>query len=262
MLRLAPPTPVVRVLLVGLGAAYVASVVAEVWLGIPVTPWLALNVAAGSRGTLAESLARAVGHQEAGELPAWGLWQVATHTLVEPTAASALVGVLVTFFFLAWILTSFEQRFGSRRTWQLFVVATLTSGVAGFAVGRLLGPSAGYAMGTGPVLYAAFVALAFSLPRDAPVLLYGVLPVRNVHGLALAMGLSVLFFLVTRNAVTFAADLAAVATGWGLARWMQRTPRRRLTRDAPRRAGGNGRRPLLHVIPGGRDDDERPRWLN
>jgi hypothetical protein len=274
--QLSPPTPLVRSLLIGLGLAYVACVVLEIWVGIPVTAYFGLNVPLGPTvsigGGLSNSLAAAVAYDDGGGLPAWGVWRIFTHTIVESTAAPALISVLISFFFFAWIMTSFDQRFGPRRTLIMFWLATVASGVAGFAVAMLWGPRSGLALGTGPILYASFVAIAFTIPPDARVLLYGVIPVKNYFGLAIAFGLSVIFFLVTQNAVAFAGDVAAVMTGWGFAKWVTRPVRiAKPRKEQPRRSNGN--RPGLRVIRGGRadeaeddaDDDDSgrgPRYLN
>jgi membrane associated rhomboid family serine protease len=228
-----PLAPLTKKIIILLFAAFVLEVILQVWLGIPVFQLLALQPT---------------------QLGVHTMWQLVTYPLVE--YPDAVFKILLSLLMLWWFLSPFEQRHGVRRTLQLSGVAILSASVPALAVGYATQDSGLFASsllaGSDPIALAALAAFAIT-HRHSQILLFGVFAMKPVHIIALSVGISVLFFLVTRDVTTLAAHLGAIAGGYGFMHWLQRPPSRR-TRT-PRGAEAS-----LHVLRGGKA--EPPRWIN
>ncbi|MEM7435150.1 MAG: rhomboid family intramembrane serine protease [Myxococcota bacterium] len=235
MFRFPPLTPFVKKLLITLFAAWIVQIILQNWVGVGIVELLALRT--GSIG-----------------LPT--VWQLFTHVLAAPTELGYMFSMLITLVFLWWMLAPFEQRFGQKRTIQLCVVSVLASGIAGILVGLLLAGSQRM-YGAGAIIYTAIAAFAWSYRGRGRMSFFGVIDMKAEHIIYLVVALSGLRFLISRDLVTFAADLAAIGAGIGFIEWMKRPPRRR---RIPKRKRPRKRKSSLDVIEGGRADE--PRWLN
>lgn len=178
------------------------------------------------------------------------LWQVFTYVLVEPP--QAVISVLIGLLFMWLIVSPFELRFGSRRTFELSVVATLAASLASLAVGLIVGESPPL-YGSNPIAYAGMAAMARAI-GGGRLSLFGVVQVTPNQLLGLLAGLALLMFLASRDHTQLVASLAALAAGVGYVEWMRKGPSM-FARSPKARRGG------LRVVPGGRDSD-RPKWLN
>lgn len=223
-------TGTVQKLIVGLVAAYIAQLVLENWLGIPIVSLLALTP--GSP---------------------W-LWQLVTYVLVHPEhPLMFLLGLL----FIWWALSPIEMGFGSRRTLELCLAAVLGGSVPAYLVGIVV-PGSPPLFGSQTIWFGSVAAMTWTF-RDRQMSFFGVMPMSAKQFLLLLVGLSLLMFLASKNHTHFVADLGAIAGGIGFIRWVRR----------PRSAKRIARKPArgFRVIEGGGGsdsdgDDDRPKWLN
>lgn len=219
---------VVRNLLAALCAAYVAQLLLQNWLDVPVVGLLAL-----APGGLA-------------------IWQLATYVLVD---VSPPIWFALGLLFLYWTLTRFESDFGARRTLQLCGVAALSGSVPAWLVGFVV-PGSPLLAGSGPLWFGAFAATAW-LMREQPISLFGVLTMTARQALYLLLGLGLVGFLFDKDHSRLLAELGSVAGSIAFVRYLQRPPKRRAPSKPPaRRPSG------LRVIEGGQSGDDRPKWLN
>ncbi|HEY6877016.1 MAG TPA: rhomboid family intramembrane serine protease, partial [Polyangiales bacterium] len=145
MFQFPPLTPLVRRLLIALFSIFVFAALAQNFAAVPIVRLFALDTF---------------------ELSVATLWQVFTNVLVQsPTAVFPL---LINLLFIWLILPPFEDRYGSQRTIQLLLAATVGSSLAALLVGQLF-PSyaAGLLEGPGPLTLGAMAAYAVLLPPHA-----------------------------------------------------------------------------------------------
>jgi len=234
MFRFPRLTPFVKKLLIGLFTMFVVVALADNWVGLGLFNILALTPANPGIQSI---------------------WQLVTYVAVTPPLPNAVFGFMITLLFLWLIMAPFEERFGSRRTMQLTLVATLSASLPALAVG-LLAPGIGGALfGANPVLVATIAAYAYSLPKNGVLNFFGVMPMKPIHLIYLVLGLSLLSFIVSKNVIGLVADLGAVGGGILFVRWMRR-PR------TPKRPPPKKRRDVPFTVIQGGNDDDRPRWLN
>ena len=233
MFRSPPLTPFVKQLLIALFSAWIVQIILQNWAGVELFRILALDTASPGVATL---------------------WQVGTHVFAFPTGPQAVFSMLIVLLFLWWMLAPFEQRFGSKRTIQLCVVAALGSAVLALLVGAAVSqPSRLY--GAQALLLGAIAAFAWSYRGQGRMSFFGVIDMKPVHIIYLVLALSTLMFITSGDAVALAADLGAIGGGMGFIEWLRRPPKRR---RPPRRR--KKRKSSFEVVDGGRT--EEPRWLN
>lgn len=234
-------TPLVRKLLIVLGGTYVATLILQNWVGLPIFEFLALNHRTLRLATL---------------------WQMLTYPLAMPSGPQHVFGILINLVFFWLIMAPFEERYGERRTAQLTMVATVGASFPALLVGQTVAAAGAASLyppmyGTNPILLAAIAAFAYALRGRGTLSLFGVVPMQPVHVIYLVLGLSVLFFLASGNAVELVADFGAVGAGLLFMRWLSRPPRRRRTSSRRQAAGGTP----FRVYDGG-GASKPPRWLN
>lgn len=225
-----PLTPFVKRLIVTLAVSFVIELVLTNFMHVDVMSWLALSPSA---------------------LGVHTLWQVVTYVLVEPPQAvgSVLIGLL----FMWLIVSPFELRFGARRTLELSLCATLAASIASVVVGFVFAGSPPL-FGSNAIAYAGMAATARSYGTGSRISLFGAVQLTSNQLLGLLAGLSLLWFLATRDHTQLVASLAALGAGVLYVEWMRRGMS--MFRPSPKaRRGG------LRVVPGGRESD-RPKWLN
>ena len=243
-------TPFVKKLLIVLVSAFVAVVILDNWVFRAPTVFNLFALSAGEPSIAA-------------------VWQVLTYALVEPADPTSVLGLLVTLVFIWLILGPFEESFGQKRTFQLTIFATLFAGVCALAAGvaaSLSGSDLFVAsnqlrlFGAGPLTLAGISAFAAAVRGDR-IHLFGLFAMKPMHLIWLTVAFSLLMFLASRNPVTFAADLGAIASGYVFVRWLRRP---RSARPPKRRGGGKGGGLRLIRDRGDRDreEDDRPRYLN
>ncbi len=233
MFRFPPLTPFVKKLLIALFSAWIVQILLQNWAGVPILKILALDTANPGIATL---------------------WQVGTYVFAHPTDPSSVLGIMIDLVFLWLMLAPFEQRFGEKRTIQLCAVAVLASAAMALIVGLLI-PSPTSLYGAQAILWASISAFAWSYRGQGRMSFFGVIDMKPVHIIYLMLGLSVLRFLTSGNAVVLAADIGAIGGGIAFIEWLRRPPsgrRRRLKRRKKKNP--------LDVVQGGRADE--PRWLN
>lgn len=225
-----PLTPLVKRLVTTLAVAFVVELILTNFMSVDVIGWLAL-----SPSTLG--------------IPT--LWQLVTYVLVEPP--QAVMSVIIGLLFMWLIMSPFELQFGPRRTLQLALFGTLAASIASVAVGAML-PGSPPLFGSTPIAYAGMAATAHSHGSHGRISLFGAFRMTSNQLLGLLAGLSVLWFLATRDHTQLVASLAALGAGVGYIEWMRRGMRMFSPSPKARRGG-------MHVVRGGRDSD-RPKWLN
>jgi membrane associated rhomboid family serine protease len=232
--RFPPLTPFVKKLLIAIFGAWIAQILLQNWMGVPIFEGLSLNT---------------------GQLGVHTLWQLGTHVFAAPTGPQYVFSMLITLVFLWWMLAPFEQRFGQKRTIQLCVVAALSSATLAILVGLFLSTPQRL-FGAQAILIGSIAAFAWSYRGQGRMSFFGVIDMKPVHIIYLVLALSALMFITSGDAVSFAADLGAIGGGMGFIEWLRRPPgkRRRRRRKRKKRKGS------LDVIEGGRTDE--PRWLN
>jgi hypothetical protein len=221
---------VVKKLIIGLFAAYVAQLLLENWLGVPVASTLAMTPGGP------------------------GLWQLLTYVLVDVgNPLMFLFGLL----FIWWALSPFEIGYGPKRTLQLCLCALLGASVPAYLTGLLV-PASPPLFGSSSLWFGGIAATTW-LYADRSVSLFGMMAMSAKQFLLLMVGLSVLMFLASKNHTQLVASLGAMGGGIAFVRWMKR-PRRPsiVRRPSSQRPSG------FKVIQGGggSGDDGRPKWLN
>ncbi len=227
---LAPST---KKIIVTLLSAFVLEVVLQIWMKIPIFQTLALHPAQVGTHTL---------------------WQMVTYPLVE--FPDALFKLLLSLLMLWWFLSPFEQQHGSKRMFQLCAVAVLAASIPALVIGYLTQNSqmvvSSYLAGSDPIALAALAAFAITY-RHSQILLFGAFPMKPTHVIGLSIGISVLFFLISRDVTALAAHLGAIGGGIGFIRWIQRPPTRK-------KRSLRGAEASLHVLRGGRSNPTH--WMN
>lgn len=237
MLRFPPLTPAVRALLIALSSLFVLGAVLQNFLDVPIYYWLALSTRSLSPATL---------------------WQLITHVMVVPPDPGVLFSFALSLLFIWLILAPFEARYGQARVLQLTLVSAVSSAIPALLVGQFFPNFAGSLAGPHTITLAAIAGYAATLPPQAEMSFFGVLPMRAKHLMAIIVAFSVIGFLTTRNAAQLAADFGAIGGGVLFCKyWLHRTPSYK-----PRKGRGG---PKLRAIPGGNDRDSNgdpKRWLN
>lgn len=217
---------VVKKLIAGLLVAYVAQLILELWLGIPISSVLALTPAGP------------------------GLWQLVTYVLVDHgNPIMFLIGLL----FMWWALSPFELGYGALRTIQLCMTTLLCASIPVYLTGFVI-PGSPPLYGAQPLWFGAVAATTW-LNRDQQLSLFGAMRMTARQFLLLLLGMTVLMFLASKNHTQLIAELSAMGGGIAFVRWMKRPRRASPTRKSNPKARG------FKVIQGGGDDD-RPKWLN
>jgi len=231
-----PLSPVAKQLIILAVGSFVVQMLLEIWLGVPVSQLLVLR---GGPPTIAD------------------LWRLMTYALVWPPGQGAVFSLAFVCLGFWWMVGPIEMRYGARRAWAFVAFAVLAAAIPARVVGFFLPGTILY--GAGAVFIGAIAVFAFSL-RDQVVQLFGVISLRAMHVLYIALAFSVLSFIASANLGSLVADLGAVGAGWWFVQQggdiLGRTPSvgRRQKKKRP------GRRGNLRVVDD--DEDERPRWLN
>ncbi len=229
------PTPLTTRVIGVLFGVYVVQLLAENWLGLPVT------------GALAWSPWRS------------GLfrpWQPLTFWLLSgPAPLSALISWVVLFFFLP----PTERTLGRRGTlrFTLFTVAfTAVAGLLLDLVGAVAGGSP--VLGIEGLLAAMIVVFGLAHPR-ATILLFFVIPVQAAW-IAWGSGVLALLNFLAGRSLGAAVILAGWIAGW---LWMELLRRGGLRRVLLRRKQARIKKKLsrFEVIDGGRGPDGGP-WVH
>ncbi|NOY94047.1 MAG: rhomboid family intramembrane serine protease [Deltaproteobacteria bacterium] len=230
MLRFPPLTPLTKFLLLLLFGVYLAEIIAENWLGVPAFALLSLNAVNPGLPTL---------------------WQPLTYAFAWPTDTEHLFSMLLTLLFLWWMVPPFEQSFGRRRTIQLLITTTLSAALLALVAGLFFSGAAPL-YGAGSALLGLIAAFAWAFRHRGQMSFFGVLPMKPVNIIYIALGFSVLVFLMTKDFVGLMADLGAIGGGVLFAEWMSAPKKPK--KPKKRRKGG----PDLHVV----DGRDGPRWIN
>lgn len=228
-------TPFVKGLMIALFAIFVAELVLENFVRVPVFQLLALTP-----GMLGPQTA----------------WQVLTHVLVQPPSPGAVLGILIDLVFLWLIVAPFEESYGKARTIQLCITATLASALGALAVALAFGaPPTAFLAGSSPLMLAGLSAFAMTA-RGGQISFFGLFPMKPMHFILVSVAFAVLNFLASTNYIQLAGSLAAIGAGILFVKWMSRP--RRVTRASKPKPTAASR---LRVIEGGREDDG-PKWMN
>jgi hypothetical protein len=219
---------VVKKLLYVLFGAYVAQLVLENWLGVPVSGLLAMRPAGA------------------------GLWQLLTYVLVDiGNPLMFLIGLL----FIWWALSPFEIGYGPKRTVQLCLCSMLGASIPAYLVGFAL-PGSPPLYGSSPLWFGGIAATAW-LYRGQQLSLFGLMSMTAQQFLLLLLGMSVLMFLADKNHTQFVASLGAMGAGIAFVNWMKRPRRPSGKRKPSQRPSG-----FKVIRGGGSSEDGRPKWLN
>ena len=219
-------------LLIALFGTWIAQILLQNWLNVPMFETLALDT--GHPGVQT-------------------LWQLGTHVFAFPTGPQAVFSMLIVLLFLWLMLAPFEQRFGQKRTIQLCVVSTLSAAFLALLVGALV-PVASRLYGAQAILLGSIAAFAWSYRGQGRMSFFGVIDMKPVHIIYLVLALSVLMFITSGDAVALAADLGAIGGGIAFIEWLRRPPKRKRRRKRRKKQSS------FDVVQGGRADE--PRWLN
>jgi len=238
--RFPPLTPFVKKLLIGLAATFVVTLLAEKLAGVPCFELLALAPTIGI----------------------YSAWQIFTYVLVYPPEPGSVLSLGIGLVFLWWMAGPFEQRFGATRTVQLLLVGTVAAGVTTLIAAQLLPSSITFGMS--PFYMAIVAGYAISLPRNARLSFFGILPLKPMGIIWLFIGLSALMHIAADDWAGLMGDLAAVGAGVLFMKWILRPQR---AKPKKKKKNGSRRSHGFRVIEGGADDDDDddggpPRYLN
>lgn len=232
MFQFPPLTPVVKKLIITLFCAFVLELLLENFAGVPVIQTLAFDP------------------NDVGPL---SLVQLVSYVLIQNPRE--VFGLLIDLFFMWLIISPFESAFGRRHTIELALAGTLGGSLAALLVAQLLPIPGWRLLGSHTIAYAGMAAMAVVIGGGRKILLFGVVPMTSRQLLLVLAGFSLLSYLATRDHLQLASSLGAMAAGIGYVKYMSRAPRpssrkRPATRFRVVRGGG------------GRDDSDRPKWLN
>lgn len=222
-------TPGVKRLLISLFGAFVVELILENFVGFPVFALLSLNLTG---------------------LNVASLWQVFTYAWVQPPGPGSVLSILIGLLFLWWILAPFEERYGSKRLYQVFAVGVISGSLPPLLLSLISGPypplfGFNYALGGG------IAAFAYSLRGRGRLSLFGIVEMKPMTLVYVVIGFDVLYFIASGNVAALVAGLGAIGGCISFVRW--------ITRPRGGRKRPSKRRPF-QVISGG--EDERPKWLN
>ncbi|MDH5490668.1 MAG: hypothetical protein OEY14_01715 [Myxococcales bacterium] len=227
-----PLTPAVKKALIGIWVLYLAEVILDNWVGLGIVPLLALRT---------------------GDLHIGLLWQVVTYVVAWPTGPDALTSILISSVFFWLCLSPFEQLFGTIRTWQLMLVCTVAAALPAVAVSLFFRGSVLF--GIHSIVLGGLCASVWPYRGRGKLRFFGVLPLSAEQLVLVALGFSLLSFLLSKDLSRLVADLGAV----GGALLFVDTLRKSRGRPGSRQGGGSGRH--LRSIKGGRGGT-KPTWLN
>jgi len=191
------------------------------------------------------------------------LWQPFTYMWLHENFSHLLFNMLALFF----LGPPLERRWGRRTFLKYYLLTGIIAGLLSVLVGLVVS-SMYYApiLGASGAIMALLAAWSMVLP-DTQILLFFVLPVRTRYVIWIAIGLDVVFFLMSRDSnVAIQTHIGGALGGWLLitGNWRPRVAWYRLNQLINKWRGGGGgpkppkkRKTNLRVIRGGRDDDDR-----
>jgi membrane associated rhomboid family serine protease len=228
-----PLTPVVKKLIITLFGAFVLELLLQNFAGVPVIQTLAFDPS---------------------NLGPLSVLQLVSYVLIQEP--SEVMRLLIDLLFMWLIMSPFESAFGRRHTIELCLAGTLGGSLAAGLVAQVAPIPGWMLLGSHTIAYAGMTAMAQVMGSGRTILLFGVVPMTSRQLLFVLAGFSLLTFLATRNHLLLASDLGAMAAGIGYVKYMSRAPR----------PSSRSKRPStrFRVVRGGggRDDSDRPKWLN
>jgi membrane associated rhomboid family serine protease len=228
-----PLTPVVKKLVITLFGAFVLELLLENFAGIPVIKTLAFDPV---------------------DLGPLSLLQLVSYVLIQNPRE--VMGLMIDLLFMWLIMSPFESAFGRRHTIELSLAGTLGGSLAAGLVAQVAPIPGWMLLGSHTIAYAGMTAMAQVMGSGRTIMLFGVVPMTSRQLLLVLAGFSFLSFLATRDHLQLASSLGAMAAGIGYVKYMSRAPR----------PSARSKRPStrFRVVRGGggRDDSDRPKWLN
>ncbi|HET8940114.1 MAG TPA: rhomboid family intramembrane serine protease [Polyangiales bacterium] len=233
MFSFPPLTPVVKRLIITLFGAFVLELLLENFAGIPVIKTLAFDPI---------------------DLGPLSVLQLFSYVLIQNPRE--VMGLMIDLLFMWLIMSPFESAFGRRHTIELSLAGTLAGSLAAGLVAQLAPLPGWMLLGSHTIAYAGMTAMAQVMGSGRTILLFGVVPMSSKQLLLVLVGFSLLSYLATRDHLQLASSLGAMAAGIGYVKYMSRAPR----------PSARSKRPStrFRVVRGGggRDDSDRPKWLN
>lgn len=227
-----PPPPFTKQLMIGIFALAVVEIIAQQWIGIPISDLLAWKVFG------------------AGFQP----WQViGNYFLLAESPIQLLLDILMVYFFVPPI----QRKFGRKGFLRLAAYTIAIASVFGLLLNLIGAVVTGPTFGLGPLLTAMFVVFGLSNPR-AQILLFFILPIKAIW---IAYGTSVLAFLyfITTRDLGSALWLGGCASGFvfmnlGKLEALRKKQVHSKHRAVQERANAKARA-KFQVYKGGKDDD-------
>src|SRR5690606_7506815 len=183
--------------------------------------------------------------------PLWPV-QLFTYPFAFDPGPGGVMSFLITLLFTYWIYGDFQQSYGTRRSLQLGLAATLGCGLVTLAIAHVAGANE-LLLGFNVINWAVLACVAW-LARGRPMHLFGAIPLKGGEQfLLLLVGLSVLFFLPTRSIVGLVSNLTALAVGVAFAHFMTRGFGRRRPKTPKKRPPAR----RFDVLEGGRSGGDK-----
>ena len=166
--------------------------------------------------------------------------------------------------FFWWVVSPFEASFGRPHTIRLLAMLTIGAALPVLVFGLIFGDGGGAEAATagplilGPLLsvhvhiIGAIAAYAWAMRFRGKMSFFGILELSTNQLLLLLAGMSLLYFLASKNASDLIADLAAIGCGVGFIEWLSKPKKPEKKKKKANPAG-------LYVVP---DDDDGKKWLN
>ncbi len=224
-------------LLTGIVSLWIAEMVLQNFLGVPVSRWVELTLPPGIHT----------------------LWQPFSYIFTRSLEPGGLLFVLVDLVFFAWMVSDFQRMHGKTRTLQLLAVSAMAAAIPAIFVSAIF-PGVMSMAGGGVTVLATLVCFAWSRRRAGSLNLFGMFRVEAMHLIYFVLGFAVLRFLLAPNPVVLASDLGTLGGGVAFAEWMARPPSRRGGFRRKKSKPSSKSNPL-RGIRGGKADD-KPHWLN
>lgn len=238
MAQFPPVTKLTKQLLMGMVGLWVAELILQNFLGVPVAPWLELTLPPGVHT----------------------LWQPFSFVFTRPLEPRHVLGVLVGFVFFAWMVSDFQRMYGKRRTLQLLAVSAVAAAIPAIVVGAIEGHVMSIT-GSGITVTATIVCFAWSRRHGGSINLFGMVRLEPMHLIGLVLFIDFVMFLANPVFAQLAASLGAVGGSIAFAEWMSRPPSRRGGIRRKKKSKRSSKTNPLRGIRGGKADD-KPRWLN
>ncbi|MCF6249058.1 MAG: rhomboid family intramembrane serine protease [Desulfobacula sp.] len=141
--------------------------------------------------------------------PKFHIWQLFTYMWLHDI--QSFNHILFNSLFLWMFGPTLEQKLGTKKFLQLYLICGLGAGLVVFMTGLILNPSM-MVVGASGAIYGLVAVWAIANP-EKPIYLFGVLPIKAKYFILFPIGYAILDFLVEGSTVSHSAHIGGLAIG-------------------------------------------------